>query len=188
MDKSFSEDSDSTVSDFKYEKKTLKSIKGSESTVTYSQDEKKTLKSIKSKIYKTDNNYNSFPLFHKLIAVYFAENVLQRGEQLNTKEFLSQNPKVNPDVLRKWMGADSNKEVLQCLEKKHGNDHFERWIPGFSDQGVAYQWLNSKNVLIPFKDINADILKGYGFSYNQTRLKSQGLKKCLENLKKHGKF
>jgi hypothetical protein len=161
---------------------------GSDSVFTKDGHEKIAFKSVKSKIYKKDNNYNSFTLFHKLVAVYFAENVLKRGEQLNPKEFLSKNPKVNPDVLRKWMVAESNLEVLQFLEKQHGNDHFERWIPGFSNEGVAFQWLNSNNVLIPFKDINKDILKGYGFSYTQTRLKSPGLKKCIEHLNKHGKF
>jgi hypothetical protein len=70
---------------------------------------------------------------------------------------MSKNPKVNPDVLRKWMQSESNKNVLQFLEQKHGKDHFEYWIPGFSSEGVALQWINTKNVLISFQEINKAI-------------------------------
>ena len=158
----------------------------SDSVFTKDGHEKIAFKSIKSKIYKKDNNYNSFTLFHKLVAVYFAENIIHRGDKFNAKEFMSKNPKVNPDVLRKWMQSESNKNVLQFLEQKHEKDHFESWIPGFSNEGVALQWMNTKNVLISFQEINKALLKGYGFSYSQTRLKSQGYVKFMHYLRRHG--
>ena len=159
---------------------------GSDSIFTEDGHEKIAFKSVKTKIYKNENNYNSFTVFHKLVAVYFAENVIHRGTKFNAKDFMSKNPKVNPDVLRKWIQSESNQKILQLLEQKHGKDHFESWIPGFSNEGVALQWMNTKNVLISFQEINKAILKGYGFSYSQTRLKGQGFVKFMQCLKKHG--
>jgi hypothetical protein len=131
-----------------------------------------------------DNNYNQFSVFHKLVAVYFAENTRWNGTAHATSVFLCNNPSVGQHVLRKWVNNQFNQQLLRLLAEKYGSNHFLKLIPGFDREGNALPWI-SKNRLINFNDIDLDIIKAYGFTHLQSRVrKVDELMNCIRNIGK----
>ena len=117
-----------------------------------------------------DDNYNQFSVFHKLVAVYFAEYTRWNGTAKATSVFLSNNPLVGQHVLRKWVNNKFNQQILRILAEKYGSNHFLKLVPGFDREGNALNWI-SKNSLIAFNDIDLEINKSYGFTHLQSRVR-----------------
>jgi len=157
---------------FKFITKTK--VNGNEDEVNHAMEEFEHEKALITKVIPSKrariDNYHQFSVFHKLATVYFAEHINWNGTAKATSEFLSQNPLIGQHVLRKWVNNKFIQELLTILSKKYGNNHFLKLIPGFDREGNALQWI-SNGRFIAFNDIDKNVMKAYGFTHLQSRVR-----------------